>query len=663
MNDIKIIDRDPYLQPYKQKIIDRINNCKRKKIELAGKKKIKDFANAHLYFGLHKTPQGWEYRDWLPNATEVHLTGNFVNWEIKPKYKLKKKENGIFEIKLPENTLQHGDLYKLNVRWENGEAHRLSAYSNRVVQDPETKIFCSQIWNPAKKYVFQHKTPKKPTSILIYEAHIGMSSEEKKVSTFNEFRTQILPKIVKAGYTVLQLMAIQEHPYYASFGYHVSNFFAVSSRFGTPEELKKLIDEAHKNGLWVTMDIVHSHAVKNENEGISKYDGTEYQYFHHGQKGQHPAWDSRCFDYGKNEVLHFLLSNCKFWIEEYNIDGFRFDGVTSMIYLNHGLGHNFTSYEQYYNNNIDKDALTYLTLANELIHEIKPQAIVVAEEMSGMPGIATPISEGGIGFDYRLAMGIPDYWIKLLKELPDEKWNVADMFFQLTNKRTDEKIIAYVESHDQALVGDKTTITWLAGKDIYFFMDINKMTLKIERAIALHKIIRLLTITLAQNAYLNFMGNEFAHPEWIDFPRQGNNWSYEYARRQWKLSENKNLAFFALGKFDRDMLKLMKKYNILNISNIKPIAQHANDQILIFERTELIFVFNFNPKKSFENYGFETKKGNYKIIFNSDNKKYLGYERLDEKLNYKTQKINNINMLKLYIPNRCAFVLKKKTKK
>jgi len=656
--NIPIVENDIYLKPFRNTIQNRIEKAKQKEGELTKGYSLTDFANAHNYFGLHKTKNNWIYKDWLPNANSVYLVGDFSNWQVLEKFKLENNNNGKFEIKLPLKTLKHEDLYRLYVTWEGGSGDRIPAFAKRVVQDSSTHIFNAQVWYPNKPYKQKYKSPKKKENVLIYEAHIGMASEDGKVATFNEFKENIIPRIVKLGYDTIQFMAIQEHPYYGSFGYHVSNFFAASSRFGTPEELKELIDIAHKNGLHVIMDIVHSHAVKNEVEGIARYDGSEYQYFHAGDRGNHVAWDSKCFNYGKDEVLHFLLSNCKFWIEEYNFDGFRFDGVTSMLYLNHGLGTDFTSYYDYYNFNQDEDAITYLTLANKLIHELKPNAITVAEEMSGMPGIATPIADGGIGFDYRLAMGIPDFWIKIIKEQKDENWHVGEIFHRLTDKRKDEKTINYSESHDQALVGDKTIIFRLADADMYHNMHINTINNNIERAIALHKIIQLSTLASSQTGYLNFMGNEFGHPEWIDFPREGNNWSHHYARRQWSLADNSELAYHHLKRFNTEIIHLFKNKNILN-KKIELISDKAYDQVLIFKRGKYIFVFNFNPFTSFTDYGFEISKGNYKIILDSDDKTFLGHERIDTEINYKTLKESKKDILKLYIPTRSCFVLEK----
>jgi len=490
-----------------------------------------------------------------------------------------------------------------------------------------------------------------------------MSGKEEKVSTYEEFRTSVLPRIAHAGYNCIQIMAIQEHPYYGSFGYHVSSFFAASSRFGTPEELKHLIDDAHGLGIAVIMDIVHSHAVRNEVEGLGRFDGTPYQYFHGGSRREHPAWDSLCFDYAKPAVLHFLLSNCKFWLEEYKFDGFRFDGVTSMLYRSHGLGEDFTSYQSYYNMNQDGDAICYLTLANKLIHEVNPNAITIAEEVSGMPGLASTIDDGGIGFDYRMAMGIPDFWIKMIKEVRDEDWKVGSILWELTNRRADEKTISYAESHDQALVGDKTIIFRLIDAEMYWHMQRGDNTFMVDRGIALHKMIRLITATTINGGYLNFMGNEFGHPEWIDFPREGNGWSYKYARRQWDLVDNSNLLYHALGEFDRSMIGLINSVPQFNQLSIDKLWDNEGDKVLAYQRGDLIFIFNFNGVKSFNDYGILADKGSYKIVLNTDKSLYGGFDLIDESVEHITlpepKDPSGKEWLMLYIPARTAFVLRK----
>lgn len=666
MKTLALIKSDPWLKPYKEAIKGRYQYAYETEKKLIGSGTLSDFACGHLYFGLHKTEDGWCFREWAPNATAIFLIGDFNQWKKRSDYALTKTGNGVWEIKLPEDALQHQQLYKMLVEWEGGSGERIPAWATRVVQDEQTKIFSAQVWNSQKKYVFKKKRFK-PTSepLLIYEAHIGMSSSEEKVATYEEFRLNVLPRIKKGGYNCIQLMAIQEHPYYGSFGYHVSNFFAPSSRFGTPEELKHLIDDAHKMGIAVIMDLVHSHAVKNELEGIGLLDGSPYQYFHDGGRRVHPAWDSLCFNYGKHEVMHFLLSNCKYWLEEFRFDGFRFDGVTSMLYRSHGLGENFSGYGDYYNLNQDGEAICYLTLANKLIHQVNRNAITIAEEMSGMPGLAYPVQKGGMGFDYRLAMGIPDFWIKMIKEVKDEDWHPGHILWELTNRRADEKTISYAESHDQALVGDKTIIFRLIDADMYWHMQHGHTTYMVDRGIALHKMIRLITLSTINGGYLNFMGNEFGHPEWIDFPREGNGWSHKYARRQWELVDNKDLSYHELGLFDEAMMDLINKVDKFNKLPIITLWDKEGDQVIAFQRGDLVFVFNFNGQKSFTDYGILAEPGSYEVVLNTDDKKFAGFGLADDSITHFTHHDAlyaeaKKEWLKLYLPARSAVVLRKK---
>ena len=665
---LNIIKNDPWLEPFADAITGRHQYALNKEAELTnkGKQTLSDFASGYLYFGLHRTPKGWTFREWAPNATHIYMVGTFNNWEEKAAYKLKKLKNGNWEINLPADAIQHGDLYKLNVYWDGGQGERIPAWATRVVQDEQTKIFSAQVWAPEKPYKFKKKTFKPTTNpLLIYECHIGMAQQEEKVVTYIEFREKTLPRIAQEGYNCIQIMAIQEHPYYGSFGYHVSSFFAASSRFGTPDELKALIDAAHEMGIAVIMDIVHSHAVKNEVEGLGNFAGDPNQYFYPAPRREHPAWDSLCFDYGKNEVIHFLLSNCKYWLEEYKFDGFRFDGVTSMLYYSHGLGEAFCNYGDYFNGHQDGNAICYLTLANELIHQVNPKAISIAEEVSGMPGLAAKVEDGGYGFDYRMAMNIPDYWIKTIKEKIDEDWKPSSMFWEVTNRRQDEKTISYAESHDQALVGDKTIIFRLIDADMYWHMQKGDENYVVNRGIALHKMIRLLTSSTINGGYLNFMGNEFGHPEWIDFPREGNGWSCKYARRQWDLVDNKNLAYHYMGDFDAEMLKVIKSVKDFQATPVQEIWHNDGDQVLAYGRKDLIFVFNFNPKQSFVDYGFLVSPGAYEVILNTDNVAFGGNGLADDSVVHFTiadplYKKEKKEWLKLYIPARTAVVLRKK---
>lgn len=623
MATLSIIKNDPWLEPYADAIEGRHQDAINKEKELiAADGSLKAFANAYNYFGLHRTPTGWVFREWAPNATGITLIGDFSKWKEYVKYALKPIGNGVWEIKLKPEALHHGQLYKMLVHWEGGMGERIPAYATRVVQDEQSKIFSAQVWAPEKPFkrkVRRFVPDTRP--LLIYECHIGMAQEREGVGTYTEFKDKVLPRIVADGYNAIQIMAIQEHPYYGSFGYHVSSFYAPSSRFGTPEELKELIDAAHEHGIAVIMDIVHSHAVKNEVEGLGRLDGSYNQYFYGDDRREHPAWDSLCFDYGKNQVLHFLLSNCKYWLDEFHFDGFRFDGVTSMLYYNHGLGQAFGSYGDYYNGGQDTNAITYLTLANKLIHEVNRKAITIAEEMSGMPGLATPFKAGGIGFDYRMAMGIPDYWIKMLKEKKDEDWHPTSIFWELTNRRADEKTISYVESHDQALVGDKTVIFRLIDDQMYWHMMKGDDNAAVNRGIAMHKMIRLVTLATINGGYLNFMGNEFGHPEWLD--------AEAHAHRQWYLADRPDLKYAGLAAWDKAQLWDLAAAHMEDFQQA-PLFRfiHEEERLLAFERGRLLFAFNFHELEARQDLTFAVTPGKYVELLSSDEARFAGHGNL-----------------------------------
>ena len=652
----QLVKKDPYLKPFREALQKRMERAALRELQLTdGKVPLSDLANGHLYYGLHKTDTGWVFREKAPNATSIYLFGDFSDWKIEPHFALKPIGNGDWEIELPEFALKNEMLYKLWMVWSSGAEERLPAYCQRVVQDEQTKVFSAQVWE-SEPYAWKNPLSAKPEHPLIYEAHIGMSSQEAKISSYHEFQETVLPRIKTLGYNTIQLMAIQEHPYYGSFGYQVSNFFAPSFRFGTPEELMELIDTAHGMGISVILDVIHSHAVKNPKEGIGYLDGSDHLYTHHGEKGHHKVWDSRCFDYGKPETIQFLLSNLKYWLEKFHFDGFRFDGVTSMCYFDHGLGVDFLGYDQYFDGNVDEDAITYLTMANKLVREVRPDVMTIAEDVSGMPGMAFPVEKGGIGFDFRMSMGIADFWIKTLKTRSDNDWGMGEIYFKMTDKRVEEQTISYVECHDQALVGDKTLIFRMIDKQMYEAMSVLTPDLTVDRGVALHKMIRLVTLTLCSGGYLNFMGNEFGHPEWIDFPREGNGWSCYHARRQWNLADDELLKYSGLNRFDRDMIHCVTENHILDKTPTL-LCDNDGDKVLAFERNNCIVVFNFHPEKSFSEYSIYCKPGEYKIILNSDDPQYNGFGNVDTNIVYSTSTYQGKSRLLLYLPSRTALIL------
>ncbi|MDP1621693.1 MAG: alpha-amylase family glycosyl hydrolase [Bacteroidales bacterium] len=663
---IALVRNDPWLEPVAAEINHRYERYLQTLSEIEQNwNTLSEFANGYEFYGFHynRVNKGWHYREWAPKAQDLYLFGDFNNWQ-RYSHRLTPNKYGQWEIFLPDDEYKdrfiHQSRVKIMVHSGAGWHEKIPAYIHRVIQDPASLVFSGQHWAPPRAFDWSgdNFNIHKLNELLIYECHIGMAQEHQSVGTFVEFADHLIPYIKNSGYNAIQLMAIAEHPYYGSFGYHVTNFFAVSSRFGTPEELKYLIRKAHEQGIAVLMDVVHSHSAKNTMEGLNQFDGSDDQYFHPGDRGNHPHWDSKCFNYGKREVLQFLLSNIKYWLKEFHFDGFRFDGVTSMMYFDHGYREVWDR-DGYFKDGVEWDALVYLQLANTLIHKVKPHAVSVAEDVSGMPGLCRPIREGGIGFDYRLAMAIPDYWIKVLKEKKDEEWDIHELWSVMTDRLPDIKTIAYCESHDQALVGDQTIAFRLMQSEIYFKMSRKDESHVIDRGIALHKMIRLITISLGGQAYLNFIGNEFGHPDWVDFPREGNNWSYQYARRQWSLLQNPDLKYRYLAAFDKEMITMVKSYRLFDEGFGVQLNMDSENQTIIFQRQGLIFIFNFHVSKSIPDYEFAVPvPGDYRIILNTDRPEFGGHDRVNDKLVYTTlyHPETETHRLIIYNTNRTALV-------
>ena len=660
-----LVQNDPWLTPYQKQIADRIERFEERYAEIVRQNgSLKEYASSHHYFGLNydTASKGWWYREWAPAAKSLSLVGDFNDWDDQ-RHVLAQNDAGYWEILIPAKELKPGQKFKLRVTSDAGTQDRIPAYVKYATQDPETYDFAGEVYAPATAYQWSDEKfsiGEKGSNLYIYECHVGMAQEKEGVGTYREFADEILPRIAKGGYNAIQVMAVQEHPYYGSFGYHVSNFFAPSSRFGTPDDLRYLIDKAHQLDIMVIMDLVHSHAVKNIAEGLNEFDGSDHQYFHPGGKGMHSAWDSKLFDYGKEEVLRFLLSNVRYWIEDFHIDGFRYDGVTSMLYYHHGDHISFDHYDKYFDQ-LDWDVVTYFQLATTLAKQLNPGSIMIAEDMSGLPGLCRPVSEGGLGFDYRLAMGIPDYWIKLLKHKTDEEWNMHELWGTLTNRRSGEKTIAYAESHDQALVGDKTLAFWLMDKEMYYHMHKDSNHVVIDRGIALHKMIRLFTLALGGEGYLNFIGNEFGHPEWVDFPREGNDWSYQYARRQWSLADHPDLKYKYLLAFDEHMIHMARENRLVSALPARQLNMDEDNHVIVFERNNLVFVFNFHPQNSIPDYRFKVDNpGKYIIVSNSDHEKFGGFNRVDDEMSYPAVTLFGEYFLSIYVPSRTCLVLKRK---
>ena len=657
----RILELNPQLQDFSGDIDLRMSayhDTKKRILPNGGT--LNEFSNAHEYFGIHHVDGGWVYREWAPEAHQLYLEGEFNDWNP-TSHPLTKLENGVWELKLKgEKALWDGCKVKTVVDANMTRTEHIPLYARRVVQDKETITWCAEVVDDWKVFKWTDQEFKGEDSLYIYEAHVGMAQEEGKVGSYRDFAKNVLPRIKRAGYNTIQLMAIMEHPYYGSFGYQVSSFYAASSWFGKPADLKYLVNKAHKMGIRVLLDLVHSHAVKNTAEGINMFDGTTWQFFHDGEKGDHPAWGTKCFNYGKTEVIHFLLSNLKFWMKEYHFDGFRFDGVTSMIYHHHGYIDNFGTHDNYFGSQVNEPAITYLMLANDLIHTIKPASATIAEEVSGMPGIAIPITDGGIGFDYRMAMAIPDYWITLLKDYRDEDWNMYKLWNVMNDRIWNVKTVAYCESHDQAMVGDQTIAFRLMNDEMYYSMEKEVHTINVDRGVALHKMIRLFTLLTGGQAYLNFMGNEFGHPDWIDFPRKDNDWSYRYARRLWHLIEDGGLKYNYLLEFDKAMLQFAKSRNVMRLDFPNLLLCDEEHKTIAFGRNHWVAVFNWHPMLSEARYIVPVKQpGKYRVVLSTDDERFGGFGRINKEVEYLSHTYKKRHYISVYNTNRSANIFER----
>lgn len=660
---MKIVDNDPWLQPVVAKIearhqayVDRKRNIE----EHYGS--LYHYAGWHHRMGFSYSPEDgcWYFRDWLPGASEVYLTGSFAHWEP-CRYPLKRCEGGEWEVAIADADLANEEVM-LYVKGPQGYSMHIPAFANYATQNPDTKAFVAKVYVPQKPFDWQgdRGISLANKQLFIYECHVGMATEREAVGSYAEFEQRMIPYVKSLGYNVLQIMALAEHPYYGSYGYQVSNFFAPSSRFGTPDELKHLIRTAHQSGLAVVMDLVHSHFVANTNEGLNMIDGTADLYSPPDSQGHHPFWDTKLFDYTKPEVQRFLLSNIRYWMEEYHIDGFRFDGVTSMIYHHHGYIDNFGTHDNYFGSQVNEPAITYLMLANDLIHTIKPASATIAEEVSGMPGIAIPITDGGIGFDYRMAMAIPDYWITLLKDYRDEDWNMYKLWNVMNDRIWNVKTVAYCESHDQAMVGDQTIAFRLMNDEMYYSMEKEVHTINVDRGVALHKMIRLFTLLTGGQAYLNFMGNEFGHPDWIDFPRKDNDWSYRYARRLWHLIEDGGLKYDYLLEFDKTMLQFAKSRNVMRLDFPNLLLCDEEHKTIAFGRNHWVAVFNWHPMLSEARYTVPVKQpGKYRVVLSTDDERFGGFGRINKEVEYLSHTYKKRHYISVYNTNRSANIFER----
>lgn len=558
--------------------------------------------------------------------------------------------------------IPHGSKYRVYFNTPDGPLERVPAWATYVLPDADGRQACAVHWDPPSEsaYKWKNKHPTAPKSLLIYECHVGISGSEPRLSSFSEFTKKVLPHIKDLGYNAIQLFGIVEHKDYFTAGYRVTNMYAVSSRYGTPEDFKHLVDEAHGIGLLVFLDVVHSYSAADEMVGLSLFDGTNDCYFHTGKRGHHKFWGTRMFKYADVDVLQYLLSNLNWWVEEYRIDGFQFHSLSSMMYTHNGFATFTGELEEYCNQYVDRDALMYLILANDILHALHPNIITIAEDATYYPGLCEATSQGGLGFDYYVNLSASEMWLSFLEKVPDNEWSMSKIVTTLMgNRQYTNKMLLYAENHSQSISGGRSFAEILfGGKEDRPA----ESTDSLLRGCSLHKLIRLITFSIGGCAYLNFMGNEFGHPKGVEFPTASNNNSFELANRRWELLNNDGIHH-ALFLFDKDMMKLEQNERVL--SRGLPNVHHVKDDTMVisYTRGPVLFIFNFHPTNSYEKYivGVE-EAGEYQVIMNTDEKNYGGQGMINgDQYVQKTirKRCDGLqNCLQVPLPSRTAQVYK-----
>ena len=627
-----LMERDPSLNPWAGDIRMHLDRYNERRWRLAGDGSLSEFANGYHYFGFHRTDEGWAFREWLPGADAVWLTGDFNNWQ-RYACPLIPIGNGVWEVRLRgQDALKHGQMVKLIVGRQGASFERVPAYIHRCVKDHIGGALCGEIWMPGQPFqwtdgdFFRFKRPRSP---MIYEAHVGMAQEHGRVGSFREFADETLGWVQYAGYNTVLLMAVQEDPDYASMGRRVANFFAPSHRFGTPEDLKYLVNKAHELDISVLMEVCCCWASPNVGEGLSQQDGTDWQYFLTGPRGWHPKHGTRLFDYGRDDVLHFLLSNLKYWMEEYHFDGFRFDGVTSMLYENHGMSA-FDRPDAYFSMNTNVDARIFLMLANELIHGFNDKAMTIAEEDSGFPGMCLPLEYGGVGFDYRQDEGVQALWAALIRDQRQQDWDMSRLWATLTAGRPGEMRLCSPEPRERSLMAR------MAGEALETGMGKEDKDPEVDRAADMQKAIRLLTCALSGNGFLTFMGNEFGHPDRVDFPRAENRFSGLNARRRWSLVNDWSLKYEWLANFDRAMTFLFNRFAIHCAGDPERLLIDDEKKLIAFSRGGMLFVFNLHPTQDARRVFINAGSGAYRAALTTDEWPFGGRERVSKEAAFRT---------------------------
>ena len=562
------------------------------------------------YFGCHKAEGGHVFRTWAPNARAVYITGEFCGWDPRRWPMEKISDGGIWEVTIPG--LNQYDLYKIVVESPDGELlYHADPYASHNETRPGTASKVYDLpdyqWGDAAWMEERRKADIVNRPMNIYEMHAGSwkKGEDGETLDYERLADELIPYIQEMGYTHIELMPLSEYPFDGSWGYQVTGYFAPTSRYGTPEMMMRFIDRCHQAGIGVLMDWVPAHFPRDAH-GLRRFDGTPCYEYADPRKGEHPDWGTMIFDYGRGEVISFLISSAANWADRYHIDGLRVDAVASMLYLDYGKKDG-NWMPNIYGGNWNLEAIELLKRFNNYLHSAFPGVVTIAEESTAFPKVTHPVDEDGLGFDFKWNMGWMNDTIRYMQTDPFFRKGVHNnLTFSLTYAFSENYILPL--SHDEVVHGKASLIGKMPGEYEVKFANL--------RAYIAY-------MYAHPGKKLVFMGSEMAQfDEWSEEKTIG--WDllkFDMHRKFWEFSK-------ALCRFYRETSPFWEEdgswdgFDWLSCDN-------AEQNIISFLRrdhagNELIVVCNFSSVTR-EKYRIGVpRRGRYDELFSTDNADFGG---------------------------------------
>ena len=425
----------------------------------------------------HQGIDGVLFSVWAPNAKAVSVVGNFNSWDGRRSPMRKRGATGVWELFIPE--LSEGELYKFEVTTPWGQMNvkadpyakfnELRPNQANVVWGMGNYTWKDQTWQDQ-----QDQTHHLDRGMSIYEVHLGSWKQKdgNEFYNYHDLINELIPYVKDMGFNYIELMPVAEHPLDQSWGYQVTNYFSPTSRYGNPDEFRMFVDACHQNGIGVILDWVPAHFPKDAHS-LGKFDGTALYEHADSRQGEHPHWGTYIFNYGRNEVANFLISNALYWLKEFHIDGLRVDAVASMLYLDYGKEDG----EWVPNNeggNINKEALEFFKHLNSILHTEHPNCLMFAEESTSFPNITKLPEHDGLGYDYKWNMGwMNDFLTYMSKEPIHKKHHHNELTFSLLYSFSEN--FALVLSHDEVVHGKGSLINKMPGDDWQKFANLRAL--------------------------------------------------------------------------------------------------------------------------------------------------------------------------------------------